>query len=186
MNCIDLTKSVSPFSSKEKLLRFFWSFLVWPIVRFIPFRPGSKLRVLALRAFGAKIGSYCLVEPGCKIWMPWNLTMIEYVAIGRNVEIYNYGMVSIGRMTVVSQYCYLCTGSHDYTHPHMPLIWDNITLGSEAWVAAGTWILPGVSVGDGTVIGARSLVAKNLPAWSVCAGHPCKVVKPRIVKGLPG
>jgi len=182
---IDLTQSKSSFSLRVKFLRLIWSFFVWPLVQFIPFMFGSRLRVLALRTFGAKVGKFCLIEPGCKIWIPWNLKLVEYVAIGRNVEVYNYAVVTIGRMTVVSQYCYLCTGTHDYTHPHMPLVWDEITIGSEVWVAAGTWILPGVKLGDGCVIGARSLIAKDMPPWTVCAGHPCKVLKPREIDDLP-
>jgi putative colanic acid biosynthesis acetyltransferase WcaF len=149
-------------------------------VSFLP-RPASGLRILVLRIFGAKIGNKCLIESGVKIWLPWNLKLDDFVAIGRDVEIYNYGLVTIGSMTVISQYSYLCTGSHNYEHPHMPLVWKQIDIGSECWVAAGTWIMPGVAIGNGTVIGARSLVTNNMPAWSVCVGHPAKCIKKRII-----
>lgn len=182
MTKIDLSKNVSVFSKKEKIKRIIWN-TIWAITSSLP-RQFSSLRVSVLRLFGAKIGKHCLIEKGVKIWIPWNLKLADYVALGRNVEVYNYGLVSIESMTVISQYCYLCTGTHDYTHPHMPLIWKNIHIGSECWVAAGTWILPGVIIGEGTIIGARSLVTKSMPSWSVCGGHPCKPIKIREIQTI--
>ncbi len=177
MTKINLLKSSSVFSRKEKSIRIIWN-ISWYLVSVLP-RQASGLRIILLRLFGAKIGKKCLIEKGVRVWIPWNLNLSDYVAIGRNVEIYNYDLVTINSMTVVSQYCYLCTGTHDYSHPYMPLIWDSITIGSECWIAAGTWILPGVSIGNGSVIAARSLVTKDMPDWTVCAGHPCKPVKER-------
>jgi putative colanic acid biosynthesis acetyltransferase WcaF len=66
----------------------------------------------------------------------------------------------------------------------MPLVWDQIKIGSECWIAAGSWILPGVTVGNGAVIGARSLVNKSMPEWMVCAGHPCSPKKARIIQNI--
>lgn len=177
MTSVNLLKSASVFSKKEKFLRVIWN-ICWAAVSILP-RQFSFLRVALLRLFGAKVGKQCLIERGVKIWIPWNLNIANFVAVGRYVEIYNYGDVKIDTMTVISQYSYLCTGSHNYEHPYMPLIWDKITVGSECWVGAGTWILPGVEIGNGSVIGARSLVTKNMPAWMVCAGHPCKPIKER-------
>ena len=100
------------------------------------------------------------------------------------IHIYNYALVRINDMTVISQRCYLCTGSHDYTHPHMPLIWKPIVIGSECWVAAEAFIAPGVKIGNGVVIGARSVVTRNMPDWMVCAGNPCLPIKPRVIKTI--
>jgi putative colanic acid biosynthesis acetyltransferase WcaF len=181
MTRIDLSRSKSHFPLREKILRLVWSVLVWPLFRHLP-RSFSQWRVAALRGFGAKIGNGVFLERGITVWLPWRLEIADSVAIGRNVEIYNYGRVRIGTMTVVSQYCYLCTGTHDFEHPAMPLTWDDISIGSECWVAAGSWLLPGVQIGNGTVVGARSLVTRSLPEWMVCAGHPCVPLKPRVVR----
>jgi putative colanic acid biosynthesis acetyltransferase WcaF len=113
--------------------------------------------------------------------MPWNLELMGHVAIGRNVEIYNYAPVTIGSMTLISQYTWLCTGTHDYSHIHMPLTWAPITIGQECWVAADVFVGPGVTIGDGAVVGARSVVVKNLPEWTVAAGNPCVPLKPRVL-----
>lgn len=182
---IDLSRSVTQWDRAVKIKRVCWEWLLKPIFMALP-RPCSRQRIALLRLMGAEIGTDCLIEPRVDVLMPWNLRLASFVAIGRQVEIYNYALVTIGTMTVVSQYAYLCTGSHDYTHPHMPLIWKPITIGSECWVAAGVFVAPGVTVGSGTVIGAHSVVTKDMPAWTVCAGNPCRALKPRLLQETAG
>jgi len=144
--------------------------------------PMNGLRIFLLRLMGAKIGKRCLVSSKVDILMPWNLELDACVALGKGVRVYNYAKVRVGRMSLVSQGAYLCTGSHDHTHPHMPLIWKPIEIGEQCWIAAEAFLVPGVVVGNGCVVGARSVVTKNLPEWMVCAGNPCVPVKRRILK----
>jgi putative colanic acid biosynthesis acetyltransferase WcaF len=180
---IDLTKSAASWTVAFKIKRAFWQYFISPLFLLLP-RPANSLRIHILKLMGAKIGNTCLIEPGVNILMPWNLELGNCVVLGRGVEIYNYALVKIDDMTVVSQRCYLCTGSHDYTHSHMPLIWKPITIGSECWVAAEAFLSPGVTVGNGSVIGARSVVTKDMPEWTVCAGNPCKPIKARSIKSI--
>jgi len=180
---LDLTQSKTRWDRRTLFMRVFWAAIVKPIFLALP-RPFSKLRIELLRMMGARIGAGCLVEPGVKILMPWNIELGDHVAIGRGAEFLNFAPVRIDSMTVVSQYCYLCTGTHDYTHPHFPLEFSPIVIGSECWIAAGAFLGPGVSIGRGTVIGARAVVTKSMPAWMVCAGNPCKPLKRREIKNL--
>ena len=76
------------------------------------------------------------MAPSCRILQPWELELNDGVAIGAQVELYNYARVKIGRMSLVSQYSYLCTGTHDYSDRHMRLTWAPITVGAECWIAA--------------------------------------------------
>jgi putative colanic acid biosynthesis acetyltransferase WcaF len=182
---LDLTQSNTKWSLSTKLRRGLWE-VIW-LFFFLPTpkRLGNPWRLLILRIFGARIDGSALVAGSCRILQPWLLHLGHGVAIGSQTEIYNYALVSIGSMTVVSQHSYLCTGTHDYTHPHMPLIWSPLHIGSECWIAAGVFIAPGVSIGRGTVVGARSVVTRDLPEWSVCAGNPCRVLKRREINPLP-
>jgi putative colanic acid biosynthesis acetyltransferase WcaF len=180
---VDLYKSQSSWSRGLRLRRLAWEtarILLWP--RY--FRRFSWLRKLLLRAFGAKIGEKVLIMGGVRVWLPWELEIGGYSAIGTDVEIYNFSRVSIGERTVISQKCYLCTASHDYQSPHMTLFSLPITIGSEVWIAASTTVLPGVTVGDGSVVGAASVVTRSVPEWSVAAGNPCRVIKTRVVNDL--
>jgi putative colanic acid biosynthesis acetyltransferase WcaF len=125
------------------------------------------------------VGRGVLVCPGVKVLMPWNLRIGDYTAIAEGVDIYNFGQVRIGSNTCVSQGVWLCTGSHDYNVPNFPLIWGDIQVGDRVWIAAQSFVGPGVSVGDGAVVGARSVVTRDLEPWSVSAGNPCVFIKAR-------
>jgi putative colanic acid biosynthesis acetyltransferase WcaF len=157
--------------------RFLWSCVQLPFWPKMP-RALSPVRILLLRLFGAQIGRECLVG-SARIWVPWNLQVGEFSAIGNGSEIYNLAPVRIGAHTVVSQRAYLCTATHDYTKANFPLYSRPITVGSSAWIAAGAFVGPGISIGEGAVVGACSVVTKDVPAWMVSAGNPCRVIKPR-------
>ena len=152
-----------------------WTFLFRPWPR----RIGNGWRTSLLRMFGAKIGRNVLLSPTMRVMKPWELSIGDDSAIGDRVRIYNFCRVNIGSMCLVSQDCYLCTGTHNYLDPKMPLIVKVITIRSESWIAAGSFVHPGVTIGEGTVVGARSVVTKDMPAWTVCAGHPWRPIKPR-------
>jgi putative colanic acid biosynthesis acetyltransferase WcaF len=177
---VDLRSSRTRWPLKTMLRRALWQGLLTHAVRLLP-RPLNSLRVMILRAAGARIGPHCLIMPGLKVLIPWNLVLDEYVAIGRDVELYNHGKIRIKSNALISQYSYLCTSSHDYTRPDMPLTYADIKIGSGCWVAAGAFVGPGVTIGDGSVIGARSVVTRSMPEWMICAGNPCKPIKARIL-----
>jgi len=178
---IDLSKVPGSATRKEKVLRALWSLFQLPFARWMP-KQTSPLRVALLKLFGAKLAAHVEIGAGVQVWVPWNLTMGEYSSIGFGAEIYNFAAVVIGRHVVISQYNYVCTSTHDYTHPYFPLVSKPITIGSQAWVASGCLLSPGITIGEGAVIGARSLVTKSMPPWMVCAGSPCKPIKERLIQ----
>ena len=178
---LDLRNSNMQWSWRTKIERGLWNLCWLLLFRPTPKRMGNPWRLWLLRVFGAVIDGEALILPSCRILIPRNLEIHDGSALGDDVEIYNYAKVAIGKMTVVSQYSYLCTGSHDYTRTDMPLIWAPITIGDNVWVAADVFIAPGVTVGSGAVVGARSVVTKDMPPWMVCAGNPCRPLKPRIL-----
>lgn len=142
---------------------------------------GNSLRQLLLRIFGAKIGSGCLICRGVVVYAPWNLEMGEMVCIGPHCEIYNKAKIIIGSGVVVSQDAYLCTASHDVASRKMALVTKAIKVQDNVWIAARASILPGVTIGEGVVVGACAVVAKDVPPWSVVVGNPASVVKSRVL-----
>jgi putative colanic acid biosynthesis acetyltransferase WcaF len=119
------------------------------------------------------------VYPGVKIWAPWNLELADECGIANGVILYSQGKITVGRRAVISQGAHLVTGTHDYSDAGFPLITKPIHIGDHAWIATEAFIHPGVTIGLGCVIGARAVVNKDMPAWMVCAGHPCKAIKSR-------
>lgn len=176
---VDLTTTRTNWSKGTIIRRVLWG-VVWTL--FFRMSPRPKFdfwRVFLLRLFGAKIGSNVLIANTVKVLYPWNLEIGDHSWVGWHVDIYNYAPVKIGRNSVVSQYCYLCTGTHDYQDPGFPLIWFPITIGDEAWVAADTFVAPGMTIGDRAIVASRSVVVKDIPEGMICAGNPCKPLKER-------
>ena len=138
-------------------------------------------RRFLLRCFGAKIGKNVVIRPSATITYPWNLTIGDYAWVGDDVVLYNLGEITIGDHAVVSQRSYLCAGDHDAAQVDFPIRARAIHIGKQAWVATDVFVGPGVSVGDGAIVGARSSVFKDVPGGTVNHGNPCKVVRQRTV-----
>ncbi len=72
-----------------------------------------------------------------------------------------------------------CTGSHDFSLPEMPLVTAKITIGEDAFIGARAFVLPGITIGARSVIGACSVVTRDVPENVIAAGNPCQVLRPR-------
>lgn len=136
-------------------------------------------RRFLLRLFGADIGQHVLVRPTAQITFPWKVKIGDHSWIGDNVTLYSLGEIRIGKNTVVSQRSYLCTGSHDYSSVSFDIYAEPIIVGDEAWIASDVFVSPGVTIGDGCVVGIRSTVIEDLPPRMVCYGSPARPVKDR-------
>lgn len=168
----------SPHSRANQLMRILWR-TVW----LLAYRPSPKIfhgwRRLLLRMFGAKIANNAYPHPSVKIWAPWNLEMGPLSCLGPDVDCYCVDRVVVGARATVSQYSFLCTATHDYRDPLMPLVTAPIVIGERAWVAADVFIGPGVTIGEGAVVGARSSVFRNVDPWTVVAGNPARILNNR-------
>lgn len=171
---------VSPFSRRELILRTLWHVVQATLFRWSP-RPCHGFRARLLRLFGADIiaPSQVVIFPTAKIFLPWKLTLAPRSMIGREVVIYNLAPVSLDYGANLSQRTHLCAGTHDYLLWSMPMISRPIVIGRNAWLGAEVFVGPGVTIGELTVIGARSVVIKDQPARMICAGQPCRPLKPR-------
>jgi putative colanic acid biosynthesis acetyltransferase WcaF len=160
-----------------------WYVQLWWIVQSLFFNTSPQFlygwRRFLLRAFGAKVGKGVILRPTMKTQFPWKVTIGDYAWIGDNVNLYSLGEIEIGANVVISQNCYICTGSHDYLDEAFRIYAEKITIGAECWLATDVYVAPGITIGKGTVVGARSSVFKDLPAGKICIGSPAKVIKDR-------
>jgi putative colanic acid biosynthesis acetyltransferase WcaF len=174
------TTSGPSFSLSNRLGRVVWNIADVVFFRYSP-KPLFKWRSFVLRLFGAKVGNGVHIYPKVKIWAPWNLILGDECGIANGVILYSQGKITVGARAVISQGAHLCAGTHDYTLQGFPLITMPITIGNNVWVAAEAFVHPGVTIHEGCVIGARSVVGKDMPAWMVCVGFPCKPLKERVM-----
>jgi putative colanic acid biosynthesis acetyltransferase WcaF len=160
-----------------------WYVQLWWIVEAILFRPSPQFmygwRRFLLRSFGATIGRKVIIRSSVQTQFPWKVRIGDHSWIGDHVILYSLGNIDIGKHVVISQKCYLCTGSHDYRKPEFPIYSTPIHIEDKCWLATDVYVAPGVRIGTSTVVGARSSVFKSLPANKVCIGTPAVPVKDR-------
>ena len=166
----------SPHGTGNRLGRVLWGLAYLLLFRWTP-RNFHRWRNLVLRVFGAKIHPTARVYSRARIWAPWNLYMEAKATIADDVDVYCAQRITLGERAIVSQYSYLCGATHDVDLPHRPLVPLPIVIEREAWIAADVYVAPGVTIGEGTIVGARSSVFSDLPPWKICFGSPAKVVR---------
>lgn len=175
---LELYKNPKDFRGKSPFIVQIWWF-----TRAILFRLSPQFmygwRRFLLRLFGAKIGKSVILRPSVSITYPWKLAIGDFSWIGDDVVLYTLGNITIGKNTVVSQKSYLCTGLHDYLKTEFPICSKEILIDDECWLATDVYIAPGITIGKGTIVGARSSVFHNLEAGNIYVGSPAKFVKKR-------
>lgn len=174
---IAANRSSRKWTRKELLGRLLWS-LCSPLFRFSPRLLWGWRRGL-LRTFGAHIGREVRIDPSARIFIPWNLKIGDWSAVGFDVLLYNLGPLEIGEKATISQRAHLCGGSHDFRDPAMPLLKCAVTIGDGAWICADAFVGPGVIVSKGAVVGARAVVVKDVEAAAIVAGNPARMIGQR-------
>jgi len=144
-------------------------------------RFGMKLRGYFCKKIIACAGENINIEKGA--------TFSRRLSIGNNsglgVNCIVQGTVSIGDNVMMGPDVLIYTTNHEFRDKDVPMQKQGyqperpVTIGNDVWIGARVIILPGVHIGDGCVIGAGSVVTKDIPAYSICAGNPAKVVKER-------
>ncbi len=168
----------SPWSLGNRIVRLLWEFCWASFCLWTP-KPFNRWRLFWLRAFGAKIHGTPFIHQRARISIPWNLTVQDRAMIGDRANINTLGEIEIGPGAIVAQETYLSSGSHDFDHPAVPLVTAKITIGADAFVGARSFVMPGVAIGRRALIGAGSIVTKDIPDNVVAAGNPCRVIKAR-------
>ena len=168
------------FPGRNKFIIQLWYVVNATLFRLSPHALYGWRRWL-LRCFGAVVGKGVKLRPSCQITYPWNVSIGEYSYIGDEVVLYSLERIDIGAHVSVSYRSFLCTGSHNIRNSSFELNLSKINVEDEVWIAADTFVFPGVRVGKGSVLGARSVVRSNIPTNAVCSGDPCKILRQRVI-----
>jgi putative colanic acid biosynthesis acetyltransferase WcaF len=173
--------TTTAFSAADILTRTIWGVVQATLFRWSP-RPWHGFRARLLKVFGADIPEpgKVVIFPTASVVFPAKLSLAPRTMVGPRVLVYNLANIRLLKGANVSQGCHLCAGTHDHNRWSMPLVTKPITIGENAWLAAEVFVGPGVTIGELCVVGARSVVVKDTPPRTVCAGNPCRVLKERI------
>jgi putative colanic acid biosynthesis acetyltransferase WcaF len=174
---ISSNRSAQKYTAVEQVRR-----LLWGCGKLLfCFSPRSFFgwRRFVLRCFGAKVGRHVHVYNSVRIYFPWNFAIGDWSAVGEGAFIYDLGKVTVGEKVTISHRAHICAGTHDYTKADLPLLKPPITIKDEAWICADAFVGPGVTVGEGAVVGARAVLTKDVEPWAIVAGNPARFLKKR-------
>ncbi|MFT6069499.1 MAG: galactoside O-acetyltransferase [Bacteriovoracaceae bacterium] len=141
-----------------------------------------------------EIGEGFGISQGCMI-LAQGLNSGSQVKIGRNVKLNfnvminadNGGVIEIGDDVLIGPNVVMRAANHKFDSTELAICQQghsagNIKIGNNVWLGSGVTILPNVSVGEGSIVAAGAVVTKDVPAFSITAGVPAKVIKNRLSK----
>lgn len=134
----------------------------------------------ALRGILGKIGERCTVQPSFRCDYGYNIFLGDDVFINYDTVILDGAHVTIGNRVFIGPQCGFYTAIHPFSVSERNLGLERalpITIHDNVWIGGKVCILPGVTVGEGAVVGAGSIVTKDVPPYTVVAGNPARVIK---------
>ena len=156
------------------------SLLSYTYNRIITQLPSRKLRISYLQAYLAKVGYKTSIQMRCRFLNGRKVSFGDRNVInfgclfdGRHYQITTGSDVSIGPEATI------LTLGHDPQSPSFANKGGDVTIGDRVWIGYRAIILPGITIGDGAVIGAGSVVTKNVEPYTIVAGNPARFIKRR-------
>ena len=141
---------------------------------------GEKREALLKEMF-AELGENCYIEPPLRSnWGGKHVHFGKGVYANFNLTLVDDTHIYVGDHTMIGPNVTLATAGH----PILPALREEVyqfnlpvRIGRNCWLGAGVIVLPGITIGDNTVVGAGSVVTRDLPSGVVAAGNPCRVLR---------
>lgn len=178
-----------------KLVRAICLILYYGIARLFPTQPvpgwrfGYRLRYLLVRRILGRCGEGVVVKRNCYFGKGSQLEVGSRSQLGERARI--GPQVSIGDDVVMGPEVVIMTTSHGFDDLNRPIRLQpeppvrSVSIGDDVWIGTRVTILPGVKIGTGAVIGACSVVTKDIPSYAVAVGNPARVIRQRGKKRDP-
>jgi putative colanic acid biosynthesis acetyltransferase WcaF len=165
----------SPWSLGCRVRTLIWEYTWMFLCSWTP-KPANRWRLAFLKAFGARIYGRPFVHSRARILMPWNVTLHDHSCVGDRANLYSLDEIEIHEYATVAQEAYLCTATHAFDRDALNLVTAKIIIASFCFVGARAFVFPGIRIGERAIVGACSVVTRDVEARRVVAGNPAKVI----------
>ena len=168
------------------MVRTIYLFLYYACLIHFPSQSVGPLGVWLRRQAAMRIFRVCgdnvNIASGVRFGRGRRISIGTDSGIGENSYIVCMEDVNIGNDVMIGPDVMILTGGHDYSDPNLRLIDQQViaapvTIGNDVWIGARVLILPGVTIGSRSIVGAGSVVTKDIPSHSIVAGNPARIIK---------
>jgi acetyltransferase-like isoleucine patch superfamily enzyme len=121
-----------------------------------------------------RIGEYCYIGEGTRIWSARNIRLGNRVLIAHNVTILDSLTHPISAKARHEHFKHIITAGHP---DRIDLGERAVDIGDDVWIGCMSIVLRGVSLGQGAIVGAGSVVTENVPPWTLVAGNPARPIR---------
>ena len=156
-------------------------FVLWFPIQHVFFKSSFlpyAVRPFLLKLFGASIGRRVFIRRGVKVHFPWNLEIGDDCWIGEEVWFINHEKIKIGSNVCISQRSIICSGGHDYRSVSLEYLHKPIEIKDGAWICLDAKVLPGVTIGECSVVSAGEVARKSVPDCSMLVGGEIRQIDP--------
>ena len=156
------------FRPAEKIRIGLWFFVQHTLFKsaFCP----SRVRPFLLRTFGSSIGNGVVIRRGVRVHFPWNLEIGDDCWIGEEVWFINHEKILVESNVCISQRSIVCSSSHDFRSTSLEYAHKPVHIKSGAWICLDAKVLPGVTIGAGSVVSAGEVARETLSSHSMLIG----------------
>lgn len=157
--------------------------LLYFVLDLLPYPP----RILIFRLLFKGLGKGVLIDYGAYFRYPSKITLGDNTSINRGCELFAAhlalgGTITIGRNCALGPHVRIFAGGHNYNTKDLAVTAGPIMIDDFVWIGGNSTILPGVHIGEGAVIGAGSVVTRDIPPYTIAVGNPARVIKSRILQ----
>lgn len=172
-------------------MRSFWNLILHGIylslygfVKYLSFPFFNYLRFMVIRLFSSNLQTKDISE-GVSIMFPWKVSIGCNSTLNQNVIIDGFGGVTIGQGVRIASNSVINTADHCFNNKNEFIFKQGymcapVVIEDDVWIGSNVCINKGVTIGRGSIVGAGSVVTKDIPAYTVVAGVPAKVIKNRL------
>ncbi len=176
-------KFFKSFSLKQLIVLVLEEYVAW-MVRYIPGFEGFVLRYLFYKMLCKKMERFPFIFPGAYLQHCYGIEVGRNLNVNRGVHIYGRGGVKLGDYVLIGPNVIIASSQHRYDIAGTPILFQGhekepVVIGSDVWIGANAVILPGVTVGDGTIIGAGAVVTNDTEPYSIVGGVPARKIGER-------